>query len=46
MERDINKKLRNMKKSQLDKVCGKMRCPKGNQKRDGWTIIKTFKNEI
>jgi surface protein len=32
MEREINKKLRNMKKSQLEKVCGKMRCPKGTRK--------------
>ena len=32
MEREINKKLRNMKKSQLEKVCGKMRCPKGTKK--------------
>ena len=32
MEREINKKLQNMKKSQLEKVCGKMRCPKGTKK--------------
>ena len=32
MEREINKKLRNMTKSQLEKVCGKMRCPKGTKK--------------
>ena len=32
MEREINKKLRNMKKSQLEKVCGKMRCQKGTKK--------------
>jgi len=32
MEREINKKLRNMKKSQLDKVCGKMKCPMGTKK--------------
>ena len=32
MEREINKKLRNMKKSQLEVVCGKMRCPKGTKK--------------
>ena len=32
MEREINKKLLNMKKSQLEKVCGKMRCPKGTKK--------------
>ena len=31
MEREINKKLRNMTKSQLEKVCGKMRCPKGTK---------------
>ena len=31
MEREINKKLRNMTKSQLEKVCGKMRCPKGTR---------------
>ena len=31
MEREINKKLRNMKKSQLEVVCGKMRCPKGTK---------------
>ena len=31
MEREINKKLRNMKKSQLEIVCGKMRCPKGTK---------------
>ena len=32
MEREINKKLRNMTKSQLEVVCGKMRCPKGTRK--------------
>ena len=32
MEREINKKLRNMTKSQLEVVCGKMRCPKGTKK--------------
>ena len=32
MESEINKKLRNMKKSQLEVVCGKMRCPKGTKK--------------
>ena len=32
MEREINKKLRNMTKSQLEKVCGKMRCQKGTKK--------------
>ena len=32
MEREINKKLRNMTKSQLEKVCDKMRCPKGTRK--------------
>jgi hypothetical protein len=32
MEREINKKLRNMKKSQLEVVCCKMRCPKGTKK--------------
>jgi surface protein len=32
MEREINTKLRNMTKSQLEKVCGKMRCPKGTRK--------------
>ena len=32
MEREINKKLRNMTKSQLEKVCDKMRCPKGTKK--------------
>jgi hypothetical protein len=39
MEREINKKLRNMTKSQLEKVCGKMRW---NQEGDGYTIIKTI----
>ena len=32
MEREINKKLRNMTKSQLEVVCGKMRCQKGTKK--------------
>ena len=32
MEREINKKLRHMTKSQLERVCGKMRCQKGTKK--------------
>ena len=43
MEREINKKLRNMKKSQLEKVCDKIEMSEGNQERDGWTFVRTVK---
>jgi surface protein len=32
MEREINKKLRNMKKSEIEKICRKMKCPTGTKR--------------
>ena len=31
MEREINKKLQNMKKSEIEKICRKMKCPTGTK---------------
>ena len=45
MEREINKKLRNMKKSQLEKVCGKMRCPKGTKKEMVVNLLRPLRME-
>jgi len=45
MKREIEKKLRNMTKSQLEKVCHKMRCSKGTKKEMISELLRPLANK-
>ena len=41
----IQKKLKNMTKSQLDRLCRKIKCSKGTKKTNDFKFIKTVYKE-